>query len=106
MASRNFLLRAAGIFVAEQDGEVVGYISTRMDAEAAKGRIPNLAVTANARGQGIGRALIEHALAHFRTKGMEIAVIETMESNPIGQTLYPSCGFQEIARQIHFAQRL
>ncbi|MBO35779.1 MAG: hypothetical protein CMO64_06285 [Verrucomicrobiales bacterium] len=97
---------AAGIFVAEQDGEVVGYISTRMDAEAAKGRIPNLAVTANARGQGIGRALIEHALAHFRTKGMEIAVIETMESNPIGQTLYPSCGFQEIARQIHFAQRL
>jgi hypothetical protein len=29
-----------------------------------------------------------------------------MASNPLGQSLYPSCGFQEVARQIHFAQRL
>ena len=97
---------AAGIFVAEIDGEILGYISTRLDPEASKGRIPNLAVAASARGQGIGRKLIGHALDYFRTEGMGVAVIETMASNPIGQSLYPSCGFEEVGRQIHYACRL
>ena len=37
---------------------------------------------------------------------MQVAKIETLEQNPIGQTLYPSLGFQEVARQIHYAMRL
>jgi|TARA_B100001971_G_scaffold210030_1_gene234678 ribosomal protein S18 acetylase RimI-like enzyme len=97
---------AEGIFVAEAEGEVLGYISTALDKEAGKGRIPNLAVAVIARGQGIGRALIAHALEYFRRENLAYAVIETMESNPIGQTLYPASGFQEIARQVHYAQRL
>lgn len=32
----------SGIFVAEHDGMVIGYISTRIDRESGKGRIPNL----------------------------------------------------------------
>ncbi len=97
---------ASGIFVVEVDGEILGYISTRLDPEAGKGRIPNLAVAASARGQGIGRKLIGHALDYFRTEGMGVAVIETMASNPIGQSLYPSCGFEEVGRQIHYAAKL
>ena len=99
-------VHAEGIFVAEAEGEVLGYISTVLDREAGKGRIPNLAVAASARGQGIGRALIGHALDYFRKEKLAYAVIETMESNPIGQTLYPASGFQEIARQVHYARRL
>ena len=95
-----------GLFVAEGNGLVLGYISSTIDRDAGKGRIPNLAVASKARGQGIGRALIEHALEYFRSEKLEYAVIETMESNPIGQTLYPETGFQEIARQVHYAQRL
>ena len=97
---------ASGIFVVEVDGEILGYISTRLDPEAGKGRIPNLAVAASARGQGIGRKLIGHALDYFRTEGMGVAVIETMASNPIGQSLYPSCGFEEVGCQIHYAAKL
>ena len=97
---------AAGIFIAEVDSEILGYISTRLDPKAGKGRIPNLAVAAGARGQGIGRKLIGHALEYFRAEGMGVAVIETMASNPIGQSLYPSCGFDEVGRQIHYACRL
>jgi ribosomal protein S18 acetylase RimI-like enzyme len=97
---------AAGIFVAESGDEVLGYISTRLDRESGKGRIPNLAVSASARGRGIGRGLIEHALEYFRAEGMALAVIETMASNPIGQSLYPSCGFEEVGLQIHYACRL
>ncbi|MEQ1831033.1 MAG: GNAT family N-acetyltransferase [Pirellula sp.] len=95
-----------GVFVAEEDGVVLGYISTRLDHECGKGRIPNLAVDRSVRGRGIGRQLIEHALEYFRSNGMTWAVIETMDNNPIGQHLYPSCGFIETCRQIHFARKL
>ena len=95
-----------GIFVAELEGEVAGYITTVLDRKAGRGRIPNLAVSASVRGQGIGRALIERALDYCRAEGMAYAAIETMVSNPIGQTLYPDCGFEEVARQVHYARRL
>lgn len=96
----------AGVFVAEFQGEVVGYITTRLDRDTGKGRIPNLAVSASMRGQGLGRRLIEHALNYFRGEGMAYAMIETMHQNEIGQHLYPSCGFQPVAMQVHFAQKL
>jgi ribosomal protein S18 acetylase RimI-like enzyme len=95
-----------GVFVAESDGRVVGYISTRIDREAGKGRIPNLAVAEEARNQGLGRRLIEHALDYLRKEGLAYAVIETMAQNPVGNHLYPACGFVEVARQVHFARRL
>ena len=97
---------AGGCFVAEKKGEVVGYITTRLDRLNGVGRIPNLAVDAALRGQGLGRRLIDHALDYFRQEGMAVAKIETMASNPIGQNLYPSCGFQEVGRQVHYAMRL
>jgi ribosomal protein S18 acetylase RimI-like enzyme len=102
----DFVANAAGIFVAEQSGKVVGYITTRIDRESGKGRIPNLAVASSHRGQGVGRSLIEHALEYFRSEKLEYAVIETMAQNEAGNRLYPSCGFVEVARQVHFARRL
>ena len=94
-----------GVFVALQGNRILGYISTRLDREAGKGRIPNLAVVADARGSGLGRQLIEHALNYFRQEGMAFAVIETMSYNEVGNHLYPSCGFVEVGRQVHFARK-
>src|SRR5436190_18965162 len=95
-----------GVFVAEAQGHVVGYITTLVDREAGKGRIPNLAVAEEFRGQGLGRRLIEHALDYFRRESLAYAVIETMAQNETGQGLYPACGFVEVARQIHYARKL
>jgi ribosomal protein S18 acetylase RimI-like enzyme len=95
-----------GVFVAEGQGRIAGYITTRVDRESGQGRIPNLVVAAEFRGQGLGRQLIEHALDYFRREGLSYAVIETMAHNKAGQHLYPACGFAEVARQIHFARKL
>lgn len=92
-----------GIFVAEVDGKVVGGITTWHDPEAGVGYIPNLAVDADYRGQGIGRQLIEFALQHFRKLQLSVARIETLSHNETGNHLYRSVGFEEVARQIHFA---
>ena len=96
----------SGIFVAEAGGRVVGYVTTVVDREAGKGRIPNLAVAADFRNQGLGRKLIEFALEYFRKQGLEYAMIETMAQNEVGEHVYRECGFAEVARQIHFARKL
>jgi len=97
---------SAGAFVAESDGQIVGYVTTVLDRSAGKARIPNLAVTARARGHGLGRKLIQHALDYLRREGIAYAMIETMAGNEAGEYLYPSCGFVEIGRQIHFGIHL
>ncbi len=96
----------SGVFVAEAEGRMAGYITTLIDREFGRGRIPNLAVAAEFRGQGLGRLLIEHALEYFRREGLAYAMIETMAQNEIGQHLYPACGFVEVARQVHYARKL
>lgn len=95
-----------GCFVAVRGDEILGYITLRLDHLNAKGRIPNLAVVEAARGLGLGRRLIQHALDFMRSQGMGLAQIETMAANTIGQHLYPSCGFEEVGRQVHYAMKL
>ena len=104
------LAQPDGVFVAEiaedESNRIVGYVTTRLDVASGIGQIPNLAVDPAHQGHGLGRALLEHALAFFRERKLAVAKIETLEQNPIGQKLYPSLGFKEVARQIHFAMRL
>jgi ribosomal protein S18 acetylase RimI-like enzyme len=105
---RDIDLLGAELAIAQdhESGAVVGYVTMQCDAESRIGWIHNLAVAGEARGLGLGRRLIEHALEHFRAAGMTLARIETLEQNAIGRHLYPSLGFVEVARQIHFAMPL
>jgi ribosomal protein S18 acetylase RimI-like enzyme len=95
-----------GVFVADDESQIAGYITTWQDRAAGIGHIPNLAVAPSHRNQGLGRTLIEHALNHFRAAGLTHAKIETLAQNAIGNHLYPSLGFVEVARQVHFVAKL
>ena len=95
-----------GIFVYEENGTVAGYITTRIDPDTRIGSIPNLAVLPQHQGKGIGKALMAAALDYFETSGMVLARIETLDQNEIGTVFYPRTGFQEVARQIHYAMPL
>jgi ribosomal protein S18 acetylase RimI-like enzyme len=99
-------LHPQGIFLAEEGDHLLGFVTTRVDAEAGIGHIPHLVVSAESRGQGIGRRLIGHALDYFRSLGLTHAQIETLEQNATGRHLFPACGFQEIARKIYYARSL
>ena len=103
---RDIAANPPGIFVAEADGDPVGFITTCVDKQARTGFIPNMAVLPNRQGEGIGRDLIEAALQYFRRQKVHLVRIETLDTNPVGQHLYPSCGFKEAARQIHYALSL
>ncbi len=64
---RDLDLLGAELAVAEEhpSGVVVGYVTMQCDRETKIGWIHNLAVGAGSRGQGLGRELVEHALACF-----------------------------------------
>ncbi len=95
-------INAEGIFVAEEDGQIVGYVSTRVDTAAKVGGIPNFAVLPAYQQRGIGRKLLERAVAYLAAEGMHYARIETLAQNEIGAHFYPNFGFQEVARQVHY----
>ena len=97
---------ADGLFVYEAGGAAVGYITTRLDPESKIGWIPNLAIHPDFQGQEIGKALMQAALDYLRASGMLYAKIETLEQNAKGRKFYPSVGFEEVARQIHFLMKL
>ena len=102
---------AGGIFVYENGdppgtGTIIGYITVTVDRDAGIGRIPNLAVAAEAQGRGVGRALVEHALDYLRSEGMLLARVETLEGNAAGEYLYPALGFERVIRQIYYVTQI
>jgi len=93
-------------FVAELGGRVVGYVTNTVSDRASRGTIANLAVSADCQGRGVGRRLLLRSLAHFRKLGLKQAKIETLACNDAGRHLYPSVGFREVVRQIHYVMPL
>lgn len=97
--------KAEGV-IEHDEAELVAFVTSWRDEEARIGFIPNVCVAAGYRGKGIGRQLIEYVLDDFRKRGMTRARIETLAQNKAGYGLYTSLGFEEIARQVHFAMNL
>jgi len=93
-------------FVAELDDKVVGFVATRLYRRYSIGHVANLAVDTNCQSKGIGRELMNYALAFFEEAGMSYARIETMTNNEKGMRLYPSLGFKEIGRQVFYFKEL
>ncbi|MGQ9730901.1 MAG: GNAT family N-acetyltransferase [Candidatus Zipacnadales bacterium] len=102
----DILAHPAGAFVVEDNGEIVGFITTALDENSRVGHIRNLAVSPARQGQGLGKQLIEHALDYLRRSGMTHARIETLATNEVGQHLYPKLGFEELTRQIFYMRKL
>jgi ribosomal protein S18 acetylase RimI-like enzyme len=93
-------------WVAEAGGQVIGYVTTEVLPALGVGRIPDLAVDGAWQGQGVGRLLLEQALAMFRELSLSLAKIETLSHNEVGRHLYPSLGFELVATQLHYVMPL
>lgn len=94
------------VLLAKRAGKTIGFVSIRLNRTSKIGVIANLAVSATARNDGVGRMLIQSAIELMRDESMELARIETLEQNEVGQSLYPKLGFRELARQIYYCQDL
>lgn len=80
---------AAGAVVAYVLGWFVG----------GDGEIANIAVAADARGQGIGGRLLDEALGAAQAQGSTMVHLEVRESNALAHALYASRGFVAVGRR-------
>lgn len=86
--------------VIEERGRVLGYLVQRELRPEVQ--IINLAVHPQARRQGLGRRLLDHALREARGGGCAKATLELSLANEPGLRLYRGAGFQEVGRRKGF----
>jgi GNAT superfamily N-acetyltransferase len=88
------------IFVAEQQGEVVGYVYAGLEPVSWKelrdacGFIHDVVVDERARRGGTATALIEAAVVWLRERGAPRVMLWTAEQNPGAQQLFARLGFR------------
>lgn len=85
---RFLALEPAGCFVAELDGRAVGTATSCIFGSVAW--IAMILVDAEVRGQGIGKALMQHALAFLESRGVRGM---RLDATSLGQPLYEKLGF-------------
>jgi mycothiol synthase len=98
LTEKNPAFDAAGMFIAEFDGEPVGIVNARVEKgrEEKKGFLRMLGVVPEHRRRGIGRALAEKAIESLRERGMQIAEVEVDMDKPAGVELVESMGFERV----------
>lgn len=65
------------VWVAIDSGYVAGFAAVKLHSEDSMGEIYMVAVDPDFQGRGIGRALIESAVAWMKDAGMSVAMVET-----------------------------
>jgi len=82
---------------------ILGYVVAWFAADEAE--IANLAVAPEARGQGVGAALLDAALAESERRGAAAVYLEVRDSNRTARRLYASRGFEEVGRRRGYYRR-
>jgi RimJ/RimL family protein N-acetyltransferase len=97
----------AAVFVAEDDGVVVGRLSVARDPHPASRHVADvgLMVAASHRGRGIGRMLLDEAVSWARMSEIRKLELHVFPWNEPALKLYESFGFErEGYRKRHYAR--
>ncbi|WP_297884372.1 ribosomal protein S18-alanine N-acetyltransferase [uncultured Halorubrum sp.] len=94
------LLDEPAFLVAERDGAVAGFVVADRTPNHGRdiGHVKDLAVHPEARGEGIGRALLRSALVRLRATGVAVVRLEVREGNDPARSLYADEGFEPVRR--------
>ena len=91
-----------GVFVAEQNGAVVGYIFCDIIKEGDGNTlyIDDLCVSPDARRMGVGRALMDFAAAYGKEKECRFLMLNVWEFNRNALDFYENYGFKTRSRHL------
>lgn len=91
-------LAANALFLAEEEGTPVGFVSAWLEDHVA--RIGDLYVSEAGRRHGTGRALVEHVVENLRARGADHVLVE---AHPDALGFYERLGFRESSRVLVLA---
>lgn len=80
-------------WVAERNGALVGFLVARVASDEME--ILNVAVSANAHRQGIGRELLQHAISWAEEQDVSRVFLEVRSSNTAATKYYEANGFSQ-----------
>jgi ribosomal protein S18 acetylase RimI-like enzyme len=94
---------SAPAWVAEGNGRVVGFVSSGPprddDAPLPAAEIYAIYVAPEAWRRGVGRALLDTAVNHWRTRGAAALVLWVLEANAPGRAFYDALGWRPDGRR-------
>lgn len=88
------------VLVAEDQGRLAGYVYATLEGidymalRGPAGALQDIVVDPEQRGRGIGRELLDAALARLKAQGAPRVVLSTAEQNAAAQRLFASAGFR------------
>jgi DNA-binding MarR family transcriptional regulator/GNAT superfamily N-acetyltransferase len=97
---RNFDPARERCWVVELDGEIVGAVFLVRDSDEVA-RLRMLHVDAKARGQGLGRRLVEECIRFARAKGYKTLTLWTNDILTSARRIYEMAGFKLAAEEKH-----
>jgi aminoglycoside 6'-N-acetyltransferase I len=101
--------RDAIVLLAELGEQVVGYVSGHVEVDprrelSRKGVVEDWYVSPDARGRGVGRALLDNLIERFRGADCEVVESGTWAFNEGARKAHAKAGFTEI--EVKFRKRL
>ena len=87
------MLMRGRVCVAELDGRLVGYTAVLANS-LDEAQLARIGVAPGAQGHGVGRQLLDDAVAYAHAQGYRSVLLNTQESNTRSQALYAAAGFQ------------
>ncbi|MFJ8075676.1 mycothiol synthase [Streptomyces sp. NPDC096176] len=82
-----------GFFLAEREGEIIGFHWTKVHAEEQLGEVYVLGIHPAAQGGGLGKALTATGLRHLAAQGLPTAMLYVDADNPAALRVYEQMGF-------------
>ncbi|WP_405999963.1 mycothiol synthase [Streptomyces sp. NBC_00829] len=82
-----------GFFLAERDGEIIGFHWTKVHAEEHLGEVYVVGIRPDAQGGGLGKPLTAVGLRHLAAQGMPTAMLYVDADNTAALRVYERLGF-------------
>ncbi|HZK35333.1 MAG TPA: mycothiol synthase [Aeromicrobium sp.] len=95
---------ADGFFLAERDGELLGFHWTKTHTDPPVGEVYIVGVDPLAQGLGLGKLLTAHGLRHLQGRGFERVILYVEGDNERALGVYRGLGFNEAMRDVQYSR--
>jgi ribosomal protein S18 acetylase RimI-like enzyme len=96
------------VWVLEQDGDIIGFVTFMLFPDQKYGHIDNNGVAAQHIGEGWGKFMYQHVLQYFRQQGLKFAHVDTGvdDAHIPARRTYESVGFDRKVPSVEYWQDL